>query len=395
VRSAPWRGLLSLVGIFCIAVFPPSAVAATTLEHLYDVSLLAVDQSDGERQKSLRQGLEQVLVRTSGQTDFSGNTPVQEALSNPDAYVQQFSYVSLTEAEKADIKARAESQSHPLPSPATALSVVLPTIRMNASFSPELVKALLRKAQLPLWSSARPSVLVWLVVDGGSGKYLLNQSDNAYSFLLQEAARRGLPVVLPMNDLNDQVALGVNRLWDLDQAAIAEASQRYGEGSVLVGRIAHMPTGQWQGNWLYLLKGQSQLIDGNDEDTEAFITHGIDAVVQAQVQRFGISPTSLANKVNLEISGVDSLKAYADTLTFLKSLDLVTSVAVTSVHDTTLRCALEIEGESSLLQELTGLGHVLISEDPPEPATPTTPTTAPQLKVTTETPTLHYRFSAQ
>jgi len=385
---------LGLILCTCSAV---SAQASDhTPEHLYEVSLLVVDQSDGERQKSLRDGLEKVLIRTSGQTDFSGSPEIQEALATPDVYLQQFGYVSLTELEKTDLKAGA--LNHPVSKISVTskgitpkLPELTPTIRMNASFSPELIKALLRRAQLPVWPSNRPSVLVWLVADNGSGKHLVTQSDSSYSFLLQEAERRGLPVVLPMNDLNDQVILGANRLWDLDQAAITEASQRYGEDSILVGRIAQTSPGQWQGNWLYLLKGQSQLIDSSDEGLEDFVVHGISAAVQMQVLRYGISPSSTVHRIELEISGIDSLDHYANALLFLKNLDLVKSAVVTAVHDTTLYCALEIDGDSQLLQELIGLGHVLVSEDPAETATPVIPDT----KATTEISPLRYRYSVQ
>lgn len=367
-----------------LLALPAGVWAESTADRLYEASLPALDQSDSERRKILRTGLESVIVRVSGQTDFRDNTVIREALNNADAYLLQFTYSSLPDAEKAALRSETETKNRLAAKSggANKSPALPPTVRINLAFSPEAVKALLRKAQLPIWPANRPSVLVWVVSDSGAGKQQLLASDPAQAFLLQEAKRRGLPLMFPMNDIKDQLTLGVDRLWNLDQAAITEAAQRYGEGSVLVGKATQLPTGEWQGSWLYLLKGQSWSLESNSEDFESFLSQGINEAIRVQVQRYSAVAASGAGTVALVVSGVNNLKDYANTLQFLKNLDPVQSLRVTAVKGNVLYCALELDGDSQVLRELIALGAVLVPDE-----------TASAAEPQAETSTLHYRLA--
>lgn len=380
---------VALLSAFFLCSVP--AQASLSVDQLYETSLLALDQGDSERQKSLREGLLQVIVRISGQTDFQDNVVIREALANPDTYLQQFGYVSLSDTEKADLRAATDTKNRLDSKTRSAKKLppsMPPTIRIKLRFARESINSLLRKAQLPIWPANRPSVLAWVVIDGVGvgGKRLLNPSDPAQGFLLREASRRGLPVVLPMNDLKDQVGLGADRLWNLDQVAIAEASQRYGEDSILVGRVTQVAAGQWQGSWLYVLKGQSWLRESSADDLEALLAQGVNEAIKIQVERYGIRPDSSANSVLLAISGVNSVRDYATTVTFLKNLEAVKSLRITEVKADVVHCAIEIEGDSQMLRELIVLGSVLVAEDE---------SIGGQATDVTPPATLHYRFSAE
>ena len=368
-KQALRLGVLAAFPILLSAVLlalPVGSWAASPAAALYEASIPVLDQSDSERRKTLRTGLESVIVRVSGQTDFRDNPVIKEALGNADAYLLQFTYSALSESEKTALRIETETKNRLAARSAGANKsspALPPTIRINLTFSPEAIKALLRKAQLPIWPANRPSVLVWVVSDAGAGKQQLLASDPAQDFLLKEAKRRGLPLMLPMNDLKDQLALGVERLWNLDQAAIAEAAQRYGEGSVLVGKAMQLPGGEWQGSWLYLLKGQSWSLESNSEDFETFLSQGINEAIRVQVQRYGAVSASGAGTVPLVVTGVGNLKDYANTLQFLKNLDPVKSVRVTAVKGNILYAAVELDGDSQILRELIALGSLLVPDE--------------------------------
>jgi hypothetical protein len=341
-----WRQLLC-GSIYLVGLLPLYVQAESTTETYYKASVPVSDQSESERLRALREGLQQVLVRISGQTSFADNIFIQEALANPETYVRQFGYTSLANTEKTGSK--------------TAVKQAAP-MAVNTSFVPNSVSTLLRRAQLPIWPVNRPSVLAWVVADAGNGKQMINQVDGAREFLIAESARRGLPLVMPMNDLNDQVALDPDRLWNLDQTAVGEASKRYGEDSILAGKVVQVSPGQWQGNWLYLLNGQSITAENTSETLEAFLATGIELAVQTHVQRYGMNTTDNRHTVEIGISGVDTLKRYTDVLSFLKKLEIISAVKVLALDAGSLQVSVEISGDGVSLQEMIGLGRLLLPD---------------------------------
>ncbi|MQK16791.1 DUF2066 domain-containing protein, partial [Escherichia coli] len=63
----------------------------------------------------------------------------------------------------------------------------------------------LRQAGLPLWGANRPSILAWWLNSGVEGANLVGDGQEASTPLRLAAQHRGLPLRLPLADLQEQL----------------------------------------------------------------------------------------------------------------------------------------------------------------------------------------------
>lgn len=339
-----------------LAISAPSH--STLMENLYEVNILVADQSQSVRNKALQKALLQVLVRISGSTQPARNNPViKRAMRKSERYLQQFSYSS---SEEVKIITAADGSTEEQP-----------RVQLNALFSKPAINRLLREAGLPIWSSNRPSVLVWAVIDHPKGRSFLQQytettdpdmtePDIKAGELLAEAMEaRGLPLQNPQYDVQDRMLVDSSTLWQQNQARIIQASERYKADSILFGRIAKTTTGKWLGNWHYIFQGQTHTIDTEPTDLTDFISDGVAGVVSILVQRYAIDPLETADAYVLEVSGVKSFADYAKLNQHLANLEPVNAVTVQKVSGEYIYYRLEADGGLTLLEELIALGGLL------------------------------------
>lgn len=205
--------------LLCLLGLP---VKAMTNVDLYKVQVVLPSGKNAE-ELARRQALEQVLIKVSGQTNVSKNEVVQKALAKSNQYISQFGY--------------GEWQGK--------RTLVL-------GFNNQLIHNLLTQAQLTLWGSQRPVLLVWLAEEENYDRSIIwEQSGSTLTKQVRLSAdQRGLPVSIPVGDFDDITAITVPDLWGGFVKPIAEASTRYPSDSVLVAKVVRLAGGdiklQWQ-----------------------------------------------------------------------------------------------------------------------------------------------------
>ncbi|PMG45451.1 hypothetical protein BCU90_18135 [Vibrio lentus] len=152
-------------------------------------------------------GMEQVLIRATGQTDVASNETIQKAMRKSSQYMSQMSF-----GESND-----ES-----------------TLRMR--FNGAQIRSLLTQAQLPYWPDTRSNILVWLVEEQNYDKNIVWEHSNSQlaAGLQANAKERGLPLTLPVGDFDDITGIATSDLWGSFVTPISKASQRYPVDAVLV-----------------------------------------------------------------------------------------------------------------------------------------------------------------
>lgn len=194
---------LLMIGLMSLPAF------ALTKVNLYQTEVVLDEQQDNADDAARAQGLQQVIIRATGDKESVNNSVVKKALSRTSQYLNQISY-----AQQGDSK----------------------VVRMG--FSAPNIRSLLTQAQLPYWPQERANVLVWLVEESDydrsiswedSGSALLKQLRSA-------ASERGLPLTVPVGDFDDITGVQVSDLWGGFTRPISQASQRYATDAVLVIR---------------------------------------------------------------------------------------------------------------------------------------------------------------
>ena len=338
------RQLLFLGGCLFTLIFSLNAHAAE-VEGLYETEVLVTSQGRDERNVAIRMALDEVLVRVSGDR----NTPRLDALQGlyrrSLQLVQQYRYRALP-------RGAGLSGDHP-----GGMSQVL-----WVSFDAAAIDQALRKASVPLWGQVRPATLVWVVVEDGGVRSLMGADTLPQSkqVMQQQAERRGLPLFVPLWDLEDQVALRFTDVWGNFQDAILRASARYATEAVLVGRLYRQTGDIWESRWTLYQGGETAHWSLSSPSQNEVLSAGVDGAADHLGRRFAkVFDESQSGRVKVVVKDLITLEDYARTTQFLQSLDVVTAIQVESVVGETMTFDLQVRGNSEGLAQTIGFGRTL------------------------------------
>lgn len=200
--------LIISLGVWCTQ---NAANAAVELQQMYQSRVPVASQAAGDRDVALQEALRRTFLRVSGDDTVLEHEKVQLALQNVRNFVQQYGY---------------QQENNELV--------------LWVQFDQPQVDRTIQSAGSGIWSNLRPELLFWLVVeDEGLQRAIVGTSETSEMLdqLREQAQIRGLPVKLPLLDLNDSMTLSVLDLWARFDDRIDFASTRYDTDGVVVARI--------------------------------------------------------------------------------------------------------------------------------------------------------------
>lgn len=288
------------------------------------------DQSSASLQSGLQQGLAQVLVKASGNSSIMTLPKLQQSEANAQQYVLSYHF-------QAD-----QGQTNLL-----------------VNYDPKAIKKLIVESGQSWWGANRPLTLVWLALPTKAGwQFVDGESNNeAVQALRQQADKRGMPILFPTLDLQDQAAMGNNPNDWLQPAHLQAGAKRYQVKSQLVGEV-NQGQGGWQSRWL-LLVNQTPISWQEQGDSEsAVIVKGVDQAADYMANQFVLVQGG-ENTVTLQVMQVGGLKAYASLVHYLQSVSVVNQVDTINMGDDSVRLKLDITGSVSQLQQVLTQDAVL------------------------------------
>ena len=349
---------------------------------IYSERVPVANESDAERSQAFKNALEIVLVRATGEQRYLSHPAVLEALENAQSYVEAIRYFTETviptsssgEIEpqqtlpEAAVQPSVDENSDGLVSDPDQQRQVAPTTAeqrfIEVEFSPVLIERMLADAQIPLWDSNRPSVLIWMALQDESGSRSLMTSDinnDIIEYIKDFADARGLPVLFPVLDFEDRRNLSEDLVWRLDEQAIRTASLRYGADSILTGRLHFTSSGELVGLWQFQFQGDTEIFDGFSTDLEGYLNAPLERITARLAQYFAILPgEDLAASVILRVDGISDLQDYSALVAYVGGLGLVDSVAISQVAGERLELHLGLVGNPQQLYELIALDRDLL-----------------------------------
>ncbi len=323
-----------------LAVLPPPAPAAR-LADLYAAEVVVPGRAAADRQAALREALNEVLLRLLGSTDLLQEPAVRKLSGQAQRYVEQYSY-------------RRGQPGQPDAEPPLLLRVRFDGVALTRA---------LRAAGLPVWGQERPDVLVWLAVDDGRRRYLLSEQSQARAAqaLRRAARRRGLPLVLPLMDLEDRRQVRFADVWGGFLEPVQQASQRYRAQVLLIGRLHRTASGGWQGRWTLLQAGAGpQGWESRGAGLQQSVEAGLGESAELLALRYAVraGPSSGASGL-LRVSGVETLADYARVQKYLESLSPVEAAQLQRVEGDSAEFGLRLNGARRSLQQVIAIGRVL------------------------------------
>jgi len=347
--------LMATFCLFFLTILLP--VQAAEVSGLYQATVPVSSRDDtAERQQAFVAALRQVLVKLSGRTDILEQTDIRRALGSVQTYVETWAYRSLPPAPAS----AASADPGPAPAPSGALDA---GIALDVTFYQAQLQTLLDGAGIALWPSNRPDTLVWIVEQDLAGQRTLQGSESDVLAALRAlAAERAMPLISPVLDLQDRLALRADQLWELDAATIIGASSRYGTDSVLVLRILHLVNGDVIAHAEHHLRGLVQQVDVVGAPINGFLAGSIDLAARELAGNYGVFVSraqDAATRVRLDVAGVDRIEDYAGVLRYLEGLAVVNKVQVARANGTDLQLDVSTGGQLRQLIEALALDRRL------------------------------------
>jgi hypothetical protein len=343
--SATRSLILASLLLVQIAVIPPSEAVVVT--DLYSVEFPVPDQSRQVRNAVFSKGLEEVLIRVSGNRSILKNIEPASA----SAYVQQYSY-----AEKLPDTKGAARQAGRATQPQTA------SYLLKVQYNAGKIIGLLRKNGQPVWGDRRGEAVVWLAVRDGSNRYVLKDSDTSLlkDALTEAAARRGLPVIWPINDLKDQQQLRFTDLWAAFAGPVKIASRRYSKGPVIVGRLSW--TGSvWKGDWSLFVDSSAYSWSLSGSDYNTVISDGVDHSADKIGKHYAVleRTDSTGPHLLVEINNVDSVQHYRKIQKFLGGLAAVKQTHLVHLDQENVVFRIDLRGDIDDFVKLVAIDRKL------------------------------------
>jgi len=333
----------------CTALVQVHAPAlATEVRNLYAAEIQVADKDDEARVAAFGTALLEVVVKVSGSRGAAGNPVIVEATEAPERYVQQFRYET--------VQAPADSAGS---------DSAEPPLELRVQFDARAVDSLIREAGLPVWGRVRPSVLMLVAVESSGSRELLSSDDPRgwAGFIQGVAAKRAIPVVLPLMDLEDRQRLRASDVWAGFEDNVRPAAARYQSEAVLLGRVYELTPNYWEARWRLLLDdSRSEWLD-QGEGLDAVLLAGVHESADRLASRFGgVTGGTVASGVHLNVSGIHTLRDYARTLDYLDSLDEVSRVDVTRVAGESVSFRIDARGGPQAVRQVIALGRMLAEE---------------------------------
>ena len=320
-----------LIGLLALL---PALAARAAGEDLARIEVPVADRSPVSRDAALAEALEGVLVRLTGVAAPRALPGADALLDRPARFLRTFQYRQGPEGG----------------------------LLLEVTFEPAALEQAVRAAGLPLWGRDRPDVLLWLAVERDGQRRLLASDDeqSAEGQALKAAARRrGLPLVLPLMDLEDRRAIGVADVWGGFVERAVAAARRYGAPAVVIGRVERL-SGGWRGRWTLVMGDEMLSWTSEGTHAEAAIAGGIDGLADRLAARLAVRSGGLdTGHLLLEVEGVTGLADYARVLRHVETLDAVRSVRLQRLQAGSMRLELAVDGGPAALARSLALGHVL------------------------------------
>ncbi|MCP5206389.1 MAG: DUF2066 domain-containing protein [Hahellaceae bacterium] len=309
------------------------ALSAVQVDKLYQSVASVKTQSPDERSVAFTETLQHVLLKVSGDKSVLSHPAIAAEISSAERYVLQYGYVST------------DNPDFPY--------------KLNVSFIEKSIQQLLSSNGLPIWGSNRPSVLFWLAIEAEGARSVISSSvDNELIAEIEsQSAYRGLPLYLPVMDLQDSSALSVSDLWGLFMDPVVKASARYNPDAVVAMQLYQSTLGEWKGRWTLQRNGSAFSALVQAATKQEAVTQAINDVASILASQYAVSGDSAGNndRLEIEISNVGSYADYVELYKYVESLSPVVWSQVIWVKEDQVRIRLQTSGSIEQFEQHVSL----------------------------------------
>ena len=341
------RIYLSLTVLLIVA----STAKAVEISDIYQVDIPVKEQSNNTRWKASLEGLKLVLVRRSGSQKILHSKETSNAYKKVTSYLQKFEY-SRTAETTDDYK-----------------------YIISLYFEPRLIDDLIKQANQPLWDNNRPVSILWLAheeIEQGSSLYrrIITENDNEIiinNLINKNSNRRGVPVILPLMDLEDSLLVSQSDVWGRFPEAIIEASKRYSVDSIIIGKVFQR-NGLWYGQFTYFNQTKNISFEYQSDIVDFVYKQMFDGLAEILCEQYCVTQTvSAGHELLLGIENITNFETFQKVKNYLSDLSAVRKVDVVNIHQDKILLRLSLlSNEKAVIESLSLNRRLKFIEKPVE-----------------------------
>ena len=323
-----------IIGVLLLCLAGAAVQAGTAL---FESEIVVSDQSPQVRNAALDGALREILVRVTGQPDVLNSEAARSLLASSQQLVQQYRYFT-------------ESGKEP------------PLLKLWVRFDGAAIRQALQQQGVAYWGGERPDTLVWLAVEDRGNRYVVAPGEGGDVYREVEAAgrSRGVPLIFPLMDLEDQTRVRFADIWGGYTATVISASQRYSPPAILIGRLNRTASGGWAARWQLEMGGRRHAWSDTHPELAALAGQGINELAGLQAAQLAVTtPDAAGSDIVITVDGINDLAAYARTGNYLAALSAVRSVQLDEASGAAIHYRLQLNGNLQDLERTVAVGSML------------------------------------
>ncbi len=323
--------------------------SAVTVDDLYTIELPVADQTTSLRLDAFTEAFKQVIVKVSGSDDALRSPALKRPIERNSRYVKQFSYVTRQSQDEQE------------------LSSALLYLRID--FNQQLVENLLRDNNFPIWGRERPGSLLVISYDEDENIQMVagDTTPEVVDLLDAAASRQGLPLLLPLMDLEDMSLVHIGDVISRHFEKIEIMASRYSPEVLVVGQILGRSDTGWQGDWEVRFLDQIFKWRYQGSSKDVVVDQLINHLAKVLALEYALEDhNSLNQKLFLSVSAMTGIRSLIAVQQYLQSLNVVDSVRVSSVDQNVVTYVVRLRNDVEDLQRLIEFGNLLEQENFPQ-----------------------------
>jgi len=321
-----------------IFVFAASIASAAEVTDLYKAQAPVESQSEQDRLRLAPELLKQVVIKVVGDRRAVEQADISALVTDAERYIDRFYYQQIPSND----------------------GEAMQQLALTLDFNVNGINNALQRIGLPVWDKIRPESLIWVAIEYAGKQQLIGEGDedSLLLYVEQAAEKRGIPLLLPLMDLEDQSQLTFNDVSTGNNTAIKKASERYGASVVVTARLSGSEESA-EISWQAML-GEEVERWSSQGTVQTAIQSGVDELADRLGRRLNMSFTAADDaELAIQVSGVHDYEGYSRLMDYLGSLQAVTDIKVGSLGSEKLDLVLMIQAEPAKFRQLLSMGRVI------------------------------------
>jgi hypothetical protein len=336
------KKLINLIVLPLFALTSIALVHAAEVGKLDEADIAVSSRANDVKNNALKQALAAVFFKNSGSPSVVLNPLVKSQINTPEIILTQYGYY-----EKND------------------------QLMLKANFDYQRVISTLRQAGLPVWGSQRPLTLLWLSVDENNEQTILADASSAdiRVDLTQESNNKGIPLLLPIMDLDDVMQVSITDVRGMFTDVLANASRRYQADYFAIANVDTQG-----GNVHFSIKlfdknrtnGVLQALvsqQGDVADYQQATKRMMSILADYYISQYAIASTGSDVATQVRFTGLNSMTQVVHVETYLRQLSAVKSIKLSQFKGNSATYMIELFSSVDDLQRLLNIDSRLTQLD--------------------------------